>query len=107
MMKHDISMTKFEDGFDIDVDTIDVGVDLEDEVSRRWLWKMKCYPEYDDEYLDEESSEQPDEESVEYGWRISRIWWPSRMFKQTEVPEEVILDIYNSFVGWYSSTRIG
>ena len=54
------------------------------------------YPEYDDKYLDEESSEY-DEESVEYDDESAE--YDDQVDVQTEVPEEVILDIYNSFVG--------
>lgn len=77
-----------EDVFDIDVDTIDFGVDLEDEEVSEDDYEDE-YPEYDDEYLDEESSEY-DEESHEDDDQVD---------VQTDVPEEVILDIYNSFVG--------
>ena len=91
-----------EDVFDIDVDTIDFGVDLEDEEVSEDDYEDE-YPEYDDEYLDEESSEY-DEESVEYDEESSEYDEEShedddQVDVQTEVPEEVILDIYNSFVG--------
>ncbi len=84
-----------EDVFDIDVDTIDFGVDLEDEEVSEDDYEDE-YPEYDDEYLDEESSEY-DEESVEYDDESAE--YDDQVDVQTEVPEEVILDIYNSFVG--------
>ena len=91
-----------EDVFDIDVDTIDFGVDLEDEEVSEDDYEDE-YPEYDDEYLDEESSEY-DEESVEYDEESSEYDEEShedddQVDVQTDVPEEVILDIYNSFVG--------
>ena len=105
-----------EDVFDIDVDTIDFGVDLEDEEVAEDDYEDE-YPEYDDEYLDEESSEY-DEESVEYNEESSEYDEESvgyddesaeydeeshedddQVDVQTEVPEEVILDIYKSFVG--------
>ena len=84
-----------EDVFDIDVDTIDFGVDLEDEEVSEDDYEDE-YPEYDDEYLDEESSEY-DEESVEYDDESAE--YDDQVDVQTDVPEEVILDIYNSFVG--------
>ena len=84
-----------EDVFDIDVDSIDFGVDLEDEEVSEDDYEDE-YPEYDDEYLDEESSEY-DEESVEYDDESAE--YDDQVDVQTEVPEEVILDIYNSFVG--------
>ena len=84
-----------EDVFDIDVDTIDFGVDLEDEEVSEDDYEDE-YPEYDDEYLDEESSEY-DEESAEYDDESAE--YDDQVDVQTEVPEEVILDIYNSFVG--------
>ena len=84
-----------EDVFNIDVDTIDFGVDLEDEEVSEDDYEDE-YPEYDDEYLDEESSEY-DEESVEYDDESAE--YDDQVDVQTEVPEEVILDIYNSFVG--------
>ena len=84
-----------EDVFDIDVDTIDFGVDLEDEDDYEDDYEDE-YPEYDDKYLDEESSEY-DEESVEYDDESAE--YDDQVDVQTEVPEEVILDIYNSFVG--------
>ena len=84
-----------EDVFDIDVDTIDFGVDLEDEEVSEDDYEDE-YPEYDDKYLDEESSEY-DEESVEYDDESAE--YDDQVDVQTEVPEEVILDIYNSFVG--------
>ena len=98
-----------EDVFDIDVDTIDFGVDLEDEEVSEDDYEDE-YPEYDDEYLDEESSEydeessEYDEESVEYDEESSEYDEEShedddQVDVQTDVPEEVILDIYNSFVG--------
>ncbi len=91
-----------EDAFDIDVDTIDFGVDLEDEEVSEDDYEDE-YPEYDDEYLDEESSEY-DEESVEYDDESAEYDEEShedddQVDVQTVVPEEVILDIYNSFVG--------
>ena len=91
-----------EDVFDIDVDTIDFGVDLEDEEVSEDDYEDE-YPEYDDEYLDEESSEY-DEESVEYDEESSEYDEEShedddQVDVQADVPEEVILDIYNSFVG--------
>ena len=84
-----------EDVFDIDVDTIDFGVDLEDEEVSEDDYEDE-YPEDDDKYLDEESSEY-DEESVEYDDESAE--YDDQVDVQTEVPEEVILDIYNSFVG--------
>lgn len=91
-----------EDAFDIDVDTIDFGVDLEDEEVSEDDYEDE-YPEYDDEYLDEESSEY-DEESVEYDDESAEYDEEShedddQVDVQTVVPEEVILDIYNSVVG--------
>ena len=91
-----------EDVFDIDVDTIDFGVDLEDEEVSEDDYEDE-YPEYDDEYLDEESSEY-DEESAEYDdesaeYDDESAEYDDQVDVQTEVPEEVILDIYNSFVG--------
>ena len=91
-----------EDVFDIDVDTIDFGVDLEDEEVSEDDYEDE-YPEYDDEYLDEESSEY-DEESVEYDEESSEYDEEShedddQVDVQADVPEEVILDIYKSFVG--------
>ena len=91
-----------EDVFDIDVDTIDFGVDLEDEEVSEDDYEDE-YPEYDDEYLDEESSEY-DEESVEYNEESSEYDEEShedddQVDVQADVPEEVILDIYKSFVG--------
>ena len=91
-----------EDVFDIDVDTIDFGVDLEDEEVSEDDYEDE-YPEYDDEYLDEESSEY-DEGSVEYDDESAEYDEEShedddQVDVQTDVPEEVILDIYNSFVG--------
>ena len=91
-----------EDVFDIDVDTIDFGVDLEDEEVSEDDYEDE-YPEYDDEYLDEESSEY-DEESVEYDEESSEYDEEShedddQVDVQADVPEEVIMDIYNSFVG--------
>ena len=91
-----------EDVFDIDVDTIDFGVDLEDEEVSEDDYEDE-YPEYDDEYLDEESSEY-DEESVEYDEESSEYDEEShedddQVDVQADVPEEVILYIYNSFVG--------
>lgn len=91
-----------EDVFDIDVDTIDFGVDLEDEEVSEDDYEDE-YPEYDDEYLDEESSEY-DEGSVEYDDESAEYDEEShedddQVDVQTVVPEEVILDIYNSFVG--------
>jgi hypothetical protein len=84
-----------EDVFDIDVDTIDFGVDLEDEEVSEDDYEDE-YLEYDDKYLDEESSEY-DEESVEYDDESAE--YDDQVDVQTELPEEVILDIYNSFVG--------
>ena len=91
-----------EDVFDIDVDTIDFGVDLEDEEVSEDDYEDE-YPEYDDEYFDEESSEY-DEESSEYDEESSEYDEEShedddQVDVQTVVPEEVIVDIYNSFVG--------
>lgn len=91
-----------EDVFDIDVDTIDFGVDLDDEEVSEDDYEDE-YPEYDDEYLDEESVEDDDElveyddESAEYDEESHED--DDQVDVQTEVPEEVILDIYNSFVG--------
>ena len=84
-----------EDVFDIDVDTIDFGVDLEDEEVSEDDYEDE-YPEYDDKYLDEESSEY-DEESVEYDDESAE--YDDQVDVQADVPEEVIVDIYNSFVG--------
>ena len=84
-----------EDVFDIDVDTIDFGVDLEDEEVSEDDYEDE-YPEYDDEYFDEESSEY-DEESSEYDEESHED--DDQVDVQTVVPEEVIVDIYNSFVG--------
>ena len=98
----EVSEDVFEDVFDIDVDTIDFGVDLEDEEVSEDDYEDE-YPEYDDEYLDEESSEY-DEGSVEYDDESAEYDEEShedddQVDVQTDVPEEVILDIYNSFVG--------
>ena len=82
--------------------TIDFGVDLEDEEVSEDDYEDE-YPEYDDEYLDEESSEY-DEESAEYDdesaeYDDESAEYDDQVDVQTEVPEEVILDIYNSVVG--------
>lgn len=92
-----------EDVFDIDVDTIDFGDVSEDEqvdASEDELVsddEYDEYPEYDDEYLDEEESDEYDEESGEY--LDEESYEDDDQVDEQSVPEEVILDIYNSFVG--------
>lgn len=86
-----------EDAFEIDMDDINFGDVSEDEqvdASEDDLVsddEYDEYPEYDDEYLDEEESDEYDEESGEY--------LDDDQVDEQTVPEEVILDIYNSFVG--------
>lgn len=86
-----------EDAFEIDMDDINFGDVSEDEqvdASEDELVsddEYDEYPEYDDEYLDEEESDEYDEESGEY--------LDDDQVDEQTVPEEVILDIYNSFVG--------
>lgn len=86
-----------EDAFEIDMDDINFGDVSEDEqvdASEDELVsddEYDEYPEYDDEYLDEEESDEYDEESGEY--------LDDDQVDEQTVPEDVILDIYNSFVG--------
>lgn len=93
-----------EDAFEIDLDEINFGDNSEDEQvddsEDEYPEYADEYPEYedDDEYLDDEDeSDEYAEESGEY--LDEEAYEDDDQVDEQSVPEEVILDIYNSFVG--------
>ena len=93
-----------EDSFEIDLDEINFGDNSDDEQVddseddyEQYSDYEDEYPNYDDEDLDDEESDEYDEESGEYLDEESYV--DADQVDEQSVPEDVILDIYNSFVG--------
>ena len=93
-----------EDSFEIDLDEINFGDNSDDEQVddseddyEQYSDYEDEYPNYDDEDLDDEESDEYDEESGEYLDEESYV--DADQVDEQSVPEDVILDIYNSVVG--------
>lgn len=86
-----------EDSFEIDLDEINFGDNSDDEQVDDSEDDYEQYSDYEDEYPNYDDEDLDDEESGEYLDEESYV--DADQVDEQSVPEDVILDIYNSFVG--------